>query len=83
MLGSKIGSTNVGVGIRKQRINQLDIEIKIDDIENPFFNIPFLNLGIKLGFEKNSKKYKEAYQQAQHCLNTLELIIKDNKQTLT
>ena len=59
------------VGHSKVLINQLDIEIKVNDINNPFFNIPFLNLGIHLGFYKTSKKYKAAYQQAQYCLSII------------
>lgn len=79
IMGSQIGKTNLGVGINKHFVNKLDLEIKLNDLANPFISIPFLNLGIKLGFDKNSKKYKEAYEQAQKCLAVLELIINKQK----
>lgn len=80
IVGNKIGNSNLVVGHNRVRINQLDIEIKVNDTNNPFFNIPFLNLGVHLGFYRTSKKYKEAYQQAQYCLSILEIIIKNNRQ---
>lgn len=81
MLGSTLGKSNYMVGHSKTLINQLDIEIKLDDINNPFFSIKFLKLGIHTGFDRTSKKYKEAYQQAQYCLSILEAIIKNNTKT--
>lgn len=79
IMGSNVNS-NFMIGHSKVLINQLDIEIKTNDMNNPFFNIPFLKLGIHLGFHKTSKKYKEAYHQAQHCLSTLEIIVNNNRQ---
>lgn len=80
ILGSnlKVGNSNLLVGSNKQLVNKLDIEIKTNDMNNPFFSISFLNLGIHTGFYRTSKKYEEAYQQAQHCLSILEIIIKNN-----
>ncbi len=75
-----------GVGLNSELINKLDVEIKTTNMSNAFINIPFLKVGIKIGLDKNSKKYKEAYVKAQKCVSILQLIIKENndfKKTLT
>lgn len=82
MLGAGIRNSNLIVGHKKERINQLDIEIKVNSIDNPFFSIPFLKLGIHLGFYKTTKKYKDAYKQAQHCLSILEMIVENNRKII-
>lgn len=79
IVGTGIGNNNLIVGQNRVRINQLDVEIKTNSIENPFFSIPFLKLGIHLGFFKTSKQYKQAYIKAQNCVSILQLIIEDNK----
>lgn len=68
----------LGVGVNKKIVNRLNVEMRTTNISNPFISIPFLKLGIRTGIEKNSKKYAEAYEQAQHCLSILQLIIKEN-----
>lgn len=68
----------LGVGVNKKIANRLNVEIKTTNISNPFISISFLKLGIRTGIEKNSKKYAEVYEQAQHCLSILQLIIKEN-----
>lgn len=68
-----------GVGLKSELINKIDVEIKTNDMSNPFISIPFLKLGIRIGFYKNSKKYKQAYIKAQNCVSILQLIIEDNK----
>lgn len=80
MIGTRVSNGNFGVGVTKVLINKLNIEIKTNDITRPFFSIPFLNLGIRTGFEKSSKKYQEAYQQAQKCMSILEMIVNNNIQ---
>ncbi len=79
-LGTGIGNNNIIFGQNKEMINQINIEIKTNNLNYPFFSIPFLKLGIHLGYDKTSKKYKEAYQKAQYCLSILEIIIKNNTQ---
>ena len=71
-------NTLYGIGINKKMISRLTLEIKTNNINNPFISISFLKTKIRIGYDKNSKKYNEAYQKAQHCLSVLELIIKDN-----
>ncbi len=67
-----------GVSLSGRLIHKLDIEIKTTDMSNAFISISFLRLGIRIGFNPNSKKYKEAYVKAQKCLSILQLIIKEN-----
>lgn len=82
MVGSEIGNSNTIFGTSQYLVNQVNVEIKVKDISTPFFSVPFLKLGIWLGFDRKSKKYKEAYQRAQYCLSILEIIINDNKQAI-
>lgn len=79
-IGSKVQNTNLLVGTNTKLITKLDIEIRINDINNPFISVPFLKKGIHIGVEKKSKKYKESYLQAQKCLSILEIIIRENEQ---
>ncbi len=72
-------NSNLILGTSKQLITKIDLEIELDNFEKPFISISFLKLGIRLGADKKSKKYQNAYKEAQHCLGILNKIIRDNK----
>lgn len=80
IIGTKLPSaySYVGVGTNTKLINKLNVEIKTNDIRRPFFSVPFLKTII--GVDKNSRKYKKAYEQAQKSVSILEIIIKNNEQ---
>lgn len=79
-VASKLNSnTNLILGTSKQLITKLDLEIELDHFDNPFINISFLKLGIRMGADKKSKKYQNAYKEVQTCLSILNKIIRDNE----
>ncbi len=57
----------------------MDLEIELDHFDNPFIGISFLNVGIMIGIDVKSEKYKKAHREAQTCLSILNKIIRENK----
>lgn len=60
-------------------IAQVNLEMELDHFDNPFISISFLNVGIMIGVDTKSEKYKKAHREAQTCLSILNKIIRDNE----
>lgn len=81
MMAGNIGRNNsisMIAGMNTEMINAVNLEIGLNSFQNPLVVVKFLDLGIKLGFDKKSNKYKTAHMNASRCLNILNLIINKN-----
>jgi|SRR5690625_1820924 len=81
--GALFGGTGAVVGAitrkNKEYSNSIRIKITIDDLSNPVVYLDFINHRVKV----TSDHYKNAYEQAQKIMSTLQLICDKRKNVTT
>jgi hypothetical protein len=77
-VGAIIGGVSA-TRVKDEKINKMELQLVVNDVNNPIRKVEFFNAGDGLKIKKSSDEYKVRYNQILEWQKLMEILIKQNE----